>query len=76
MKQIQIKFLTREKVREFNKMMQTLPGEYDLAVGRVDIDAKSALGVMSLDFTRVLTRTIYEDEEYPWVLDKLKVFQV
>jgi hypothetical protein len=76
MKQIQIKFLTREKVREFNKMMQTLPGEYDLAVGRVDIDAKSALGVMSLDFTRVLTLTIYEDEEYPWVLDKLKVFQV
>ena len=76
MKQIQIKFLTREKVREFNKMMQTLPGEYDLAVGRVDIDAKSALGVMSLDFTRVLTLTISEDEEYPWVLDKLKVFQV
>lgn len=76
MKQIQIKFLTREKVREFNKLMQTLPGEYDLAVGRVDIDAKSALGVMSLDFSRVLTLTVYEDEEYPWVLEKLKVFQI
>ena len=75
MKEIQIKFSTRERVLEFNRLMQTLPGEYDLSVGRVEIDAKSALGVLSLDFSRVLTLTIYEDEEYPWVLDKLKIFE-
>lgn len=74
MTKLQMKFSSREKVLEFINVMQTLPGEYDLAVGRVDIDAKSALGVLSLDFSKVLTLTVYEDEEYPWVLEKLKPF--
>ena len=74
MKKIRLKFTSKEQVLSFINCVQDLPGEYDLVEGRKDIDAKSALGVMSLDFSKAITLVVYADEEYPWVMDKLARF--
>ena len=76
MKKMHIKFTSSEQVLSFIDCVQDLPGEYDLVEGQNDIDAKSMLGVLSLDFSKVLTLIVYTDEEYPWVMDKLSKFAV
>ena len=65
MKEMRIKFTSSEQVLNFIDCVQELPGEYDLVEGKNDIDAKSMLGVLSLDFSKVLTLVVYADEEYP-----------
>ena len=75
MKKMRIKFTSCEQVLQFIDCVQGLPGEYDLVEGKNDIDAKSMLGVFSLDFSKALSLVVYDNEEYPWVMDKLAAFE-
>lgn len=56
------------KVKDFVNMINRFDSEVDLTSGRYIIDAKSIMGIFSLDLTRPLTLTIYNDEE----LDELE----
>lgn len=55
MKQKRIRLSSAEDVREFVNAAMRCEFDIDVFYNRVVIDAKSILGVMSLDLTRVLT---------------------
>ena len=58
-----IRLDTVEKVTEFVNSIEELPVEMDLICGRTEVDAKSLLGVFSLDLTRPLTVRLPESSE-------------
>jgi len=59
---IKIKLDTVEKVKAFVNVISRLHGDYDLCHSRYVVDAKSIMGVISLDLTQVLTLTCVNGE--------------
>lgn len=55
--------LSRESVGRFVKAAAECPFEIDLCYDRVTVDAKSILGVYSLDLSRPLTVSYPEDNK-------------
>ena len=62
MKSIKIKLDTIEKVKAFVNVISRLGDDFDLSHSRYVVDAKSIMGVISLDLTQVLTLTSVNDE--------------
>ena len=64
-----------EKIKEFNRIVCKFECDFDLEQGRYYIDAKSMLGILSLDLSAVLQRhfTTSEDEAAS-ILDAIKDF--
>ena len=59
---IKIKLDTIEKVKAFVNTISRLAGDFDLCHSRYVVDAKSIMGVISLDLTQVLTLTAVGNE--------------
>lgn len=72
MKKVYIKLDGMQKVNEFVSMLQQHKGEFDLQSGRYIVDAKSILGIFSLDLSDYLELTIYEEDET--IMDNLRPF--
>ena len=63
-----------EEVEEFVKAASKCDFDIDIFYNRVIIDAKSILGILSMDLTRVLTVTCHgEDHEFDRFLQKYAV---
>lgn len=58
-----VKFETFEKVNQFIRVITNFESDVDLVSGRYVINAKSAMGVYSLDLTKELELNIYEKIE-------------
>lgn len=72
MTQKQIRLTTITDAMEFVKRASRCEFDIDVFYNRVVIDAKSLLGVLSLDLTRVLTVSMNgRDEEFEHYLDEL-----
>ena len=71
---IQILLDSVEKVRKFVDMVSARDEEFDLLCGRYVVDAKSILGVMSLDLAQPLTLKIYADAIAPDLEEELKPY--
>ena len=73
----QIKLTAKEDVKEFvNEASEASKCDFDIDIfyNRVVIDAKSILGVLSMDLTRVLTvRCNGQDERFNNFLNKYAV---
>ena len=54
---------TIELIKEFTYITMYLPEAMDLADGRYKVDAKSILGILSLNIMQPLKLTIYADED-------------
>ena len=73
-KERQIKLTAKEDVKEFVNEASKCDFDIDIFYNRVVIDAKSILGVLSMDLTRVLTvRCNGEDERFNNFLNKYAV---
>ena len=57
MQSVKIKLDTIEKVKAFVNVISRLNGDFDLSHSRYVVDAKSIMGVISLDLTQELTLT-------------------
>ena len=57
MQSIKIKLDTVEKVKAFVNVISRIAGDFDLSHSRYVVDAKSIMGVISLDLTKELTLT-------------------
>lgn len=55
MAQIMIRLNTLTEVKEFNAAAVQIPGDVDLRSGRYCVDAKSIMGIFSLNLGRDLT---------------------
>ena len=73
MKSIQISLQMASSVKEFVNIVQKYAFEIDLRCDRYVVDAKSILGIFSLDLSEPLTVEIYSDDCAD-LLEKLKKF--
>ena len=73
MKSIKISLEMAQKVKEFVAITQDSPYEILLKSGKYVVDAKSILGIFSLDLSQPLTVEIYADD-CQVLLDKLSRF--
>jgi len=62
MKSVNIKLSLAEKVKNFVNIINKYPYEVDLRSGRHVVDAKSILGIFSLDLSKPITVEIYSDD--------------
>ena len=62
MKSVPIKLNFAEEVKTFVNTVNRYPYEVDLRAGRHVVDAKSILGIFSLDLSRPIALEVYADE--------------
>lgn len=62
MKTVNVMLDTMPKVQEFVKLLVAVPYDVDLVSGRYTIDAKSILGILSLDLSKPIELRIYSDD--------------
>ena len=62
MKSVPIKLSYAEEVKAFVNTVNRYPYEMDLRSGRHVVDAKSILGIFSLDLSKPITLDIYNDD--------------
>ncbi len=74
MQEKKIKLNAAEDVKEFVRSASRCDFDVDICYNRILIDAKSLLGVMSMDLNRELTVKCHgEDQEFDRVLSKFAV---
>ena len=61
MKSIPIKLSYAEEVKAFVNTVNRYPYEVDLRAGRHVVDAKSILGIFSLDLSKPIVMEVYTD---------------
>lgn len=61
MKSVQIKFSSAESVKDFVNAVTRYPFDVDMHSGRYIVDAKSLLGIFSLDLAKPITCEIYSE---------------
>ena len=78
MKTVQISFDTDTlaKVKSFVNEVTKFDNEFDLVSGRYVVDAKSIMGIFSLDLSKPITLNIHTDENVDKILDALKDYLV
>ena len=62
MKTVQIRLSLVENVKKFVNIVGRYPFDMDLRAGRHVVDAKSILGIFSLDLSKPITLEIYSDD--------------
>ena len=62
MKSVNIKLSLAENVKTFVNMVNRYPYDMDLRAGRHVVDAKSILGIFSLDLSKPITLDVYNDD--------------
>ena len=78
MKTVQISFDTDTlaKVKSFVNEVTKFDNEFDLVSGRYVVDAKSIMGIFSLDLTKPIALNIHTDENVDKILDTLKDYLI
>ena len=73
MKSVSLRLSLVENVNQFVNIVSRYPFEMDLRAGRHVVDAKSILGIFSLDLSRPITLDIYSDD-CDALLEEIKPF--
>jgi len=73
MKTVNIKLSLAENVKNFVNIVNKYPYEIDLRSGRHVVDAKSILGIFSLDLSKPVIVEIYSDDCDDF-LEEIKTF--
>ena len=63
MKTVQISLNSIDKVKSFVNDITRFDYDFDLVSGRYVVDAKSIMGIFSLDLSRALTLIVHADDE-------------
>ncbi len=71
MKSVNLKLDSIDKVKKFVNVVSLFSGDFDLASERYVVDAKSIMGIFSLDLSKTLRLDIGDDSEYDEVVSKL-----
>ncbi len=70
-----IKLDSIDRVKEFVRIITTFDNDFDLRSGRYTVDAKSILGIFSLDLSKPIDLDIYGKENLEQVIEALKPFE-
>ncbi len=76
MKTVQITLNTIDKVKSFVNLINRYDYDFDLVSGRYVIDAKSIMGIFSLDLAKPIELNIHADggDTLTDILDELKPY--
>ena len=76
MKTVQISLNSIDKVKSFVNDINKFDYDFDLVSGRYVIDAKSIMGIFSLDLSKPIDLNIHTEENLDAVLDVLKPYMI
>lgn len=76
MKTIKISLDTIEKVKKFVSEINKFNSEFDLVSGRYTIDAKSIMGIFSLDISKPIDLNIHDEKVVTDIMNKLAPYIV
>ena len=76
MKTVQISLNSIDKVKSFVNTINTMDCDFDLISGRYVIDAKSIMGIFSLDLSKPIDLGIHADDGIDKILEKIKPYLV
>lgn len=71
MKTVKVRLSSIEAVRDFVEIVRKYDSEIDLSSGRYVVDAKSIMGIFSLDLMNPITLTVHSDN-CDDIIDSLK----
>ncbi len=76
MKTIKISLNSIDKVKAFVNIVTKYNSDLDLVSGRYVIDAKSIMGIFSLDLSKPIELNIHGEDEADRILEELSPFVV
>ena len=76
MKTVQISLNSIDKVKSFVNDITKFDYDFDLVSGRYVIDAKSIMGIFSLDLSKSIDLAIHTDENLDDIMEVLKPYLV
>lgn len=76
MQTVQISLNSIDKVKSFVNDITKFDAEFDLVSGRYVIDAKSIMGIFSLDISKPITLNIHTESDITEILEALKPYIV
>jgi len=76
MKTVKISLNSIDKVKSFVNEVTKFDTDFDLVSGRYVIDAKSIMGIFSLDLSRPIDLNIHNEESVNEILGKLSPYIV
>ena len=76
MKTIQISLNSIDKVKSFVNDITKFENDFDLVSGRYVIDAKSIMGIFSLDLSKPIDLNVHAEENIDTILEVLKQYTI
>lgn len=76
MKAVKISLNSIDKVKAFVNEVTKFDSDFDLVSGRYVIDAKSIMGIFSLDLSKPIELNIHNDNDVDNILEALKPYIV
>ena len=76
MKTVQISLNSIDKVKAFVNDITKFDNDFDLVSGRYVIDAKSIMGIFSLDLSKPIDLSIHAEENLDEILELLKPYMI
>lgn len=76
MKTVKISLNSIDKVKSFVNDITKFDNDFDLVSGRYVIDAKSIMGIFSLDLSKPIDLSIYAEDNLDNILEVLKPYMV
>ena len=74
MKTVQISLNSIDKVKSFVNDITKFNYDFDLVSGRYVIDAKSIMGIFSLDLSKPIDLSIHAEDDIDTILETLKPY--
>ena len=76
MKTVTINLGSIDKVKSFVNDITKFDNDFDLVSGRYVIDAKSIMGIFSLDLSKPINLNIHGDEDNAEIMEVIKKYEV
>ena len=73
---VKISLNSIDKVKSFDNEVTRFDCDLDLVSGRYVIDAKSIMGIFSLDLSKDIDLNIHDDDNIDYILKKLEPYIV
>ena len=74
MKKVKISLNSIDKVKTFVNVINRFSAEFDLVSGRYVIDAKSIMGIFSLDISKPIDLNIHNADNLEEIMEQLKPY--
>lgn len=76
MKTVRISLNSIDKVKSFVNDLAKFEADFDLVSGRYVIDAKSIMGIFSLDLSKPIDLNIHSESDLDTILETLKPYMI